>query len=1507
MKARSSATSKSVLSLNKNLEEIILSKGAGAFRTPNHGKRLSSPKSVENRYTAETINLKTLESEEGILSSRKTLKSNDECLITDYTLGKSQLNQAIDQRMRTEEKANYQKVALTNYLKMSNESEDGLNKDKDRVRKLTDKLESKTEERRKNLSQLYEQLKSSTRGLSKMSSSHRTSERAESRNTNIPTNTDFEEIPAVQELRRTVEELSQQLADLTQENTRLQQEIEAGGIRESQLKTASETYRKMIEELEGQVETLLKNRDDDTEHQILEIEQEFENFKLDHDKVQQELSSKKQEVEELQRKLRLLDAQFNALNRTLQTTDQELKESRATLDMMASVFERKEASMKEKITMLTEQLEKGLSAAGISETALSNEVNLLQQKVERLELENTRLKDIENKFKKTVIELESTQQKTSELISQRDFQEKRLSSCNQTIEELKKQMLNESQKLTREIEAEKQVAETYLIELENLNKRYKSAVEQHEKEIALIKGNLDDALSKTSEAEKLKTQRFSELEGKLIEKENLLQSVKFQHESELEKLKGVIQGLQNDLMKMNKENEILKEKCESIHLNSVDPKEYSRLLEERENLKNDMQKLAVVNAEKEKLLEERTNESRTSLDRIKNLESALENARVQFRNQEEQIINIQNEIIKKEQLQAQKIKEATQKLLLENAELGDKLHNQETELQTQKSLINALEEGKKQLEQKLKETQEKLQIMKIESEKNNSADKKYTVNDIDSLTQQLKFVTEQYELVKSQNETLALQIKTLQDTTVKQEDLFSLRELQGLKISNAKLSMQLDQAQRELKNTLETKNKESMALNERIKTLELELAESAAGSKDNNDQQLASKYASEINTLTAEKTNLQKLLSRNEKKYAEEISALTKEIQSLKTALAIAENNFKLQIEEKQGKHESETSKLKAIIEQNQLLQESSQQEVESLRSQNEQLNRQVQELTLLNSSLIEKNKHISEQVKEKEEQWSSKIKEIEVQLANITQEKEELSNKLNEYEEKMKSHSDHEGYETPRLTLDLPRKFTMVELSKQQSQPKNTDKSDMSAEALLQAQIRDLQAQNEQLQESLRVAILKQDDRVVAIKKEFDTVMSFHRSRQAKFEEYICANILELLKEASKTRKVKTFAPKEMEDARNLIPEIKRVFLECLEASSPTTKKKKGDNAEIQLKQQIAQLKEQNDNLHLDINKLEEELRLYEQEQIKIEEIFKHAKKTRTVLMPINRGQLVEVLEDNPNMRPLAKENEFVKNALLYHAFLNEVVFSLPDVKYPEPKNATGAQQDEKSNESAKTIESLKKQLEESEKEKRKNSKSWSSVFTKLDKKILSLLEKAGYGEEYNSILRGDMIKDESPSTVSFAEKVGFKLEVMEKMIEEFRSLKQAHEKWNFFPPSLDCEFFHRLTEEYKVIEKSYEVIKRSLAKKAAGSRMGSDREQDSPQKSTHSEMQRKECDDVIEVQSIVLEKKITASKPGIVMSPQGQFGIDIPNDHHDNEKKGTCIIVFYCLITLEKKRNYP
>lgn len=114
------------------------------------------------------------------------------------------------------------------------------------------------------------------------------------------------------------------------------------------------------------------------------------------------------------------------------------------------------------------------------------------------------------------------------------------------------------------------------------------------------------------------------------------------------------------------------------------------------------------------------------------------------------------------------------------------------------------------------------------------------------------------------------------------------------------------------------------------------------------------------------------------------------------------------------------------------------------------------------------------------------------------------------------------------------------------------------------------------------------------------------------------------------------------------------------------------------------------------------------------------------------------------------------------------------------------------------------------------------------------------------------------------------------------------------FLPLPPDCELFHRLTEEYKVIEKSYEVIKRSLAKKAAGSRMGSDREQDSPQKSAHSEMQRKECDDVIEVQSIVLEKKITASKPGIVMSPQGQFGIDIPNDHHDNEKKGTCIIVF-------------
>lgn len=475
--------------------------------------------------------------------------------------------------------------------------------------------------------------------------------------------------------------------------------------------------------------------------------------------------------------------------------------------------------------------------------------------------------------------------------------------------------------------------------------------------------------------------------------------------------------------------------------------------------------------------------------------------------------------------------------------------------------------------------------------------------------------------------------------------------------------------------------------------------------------------------------------------------------------------------------------------------------QMEAIKVENTQLTQNNSVLSVENQGLVDKNTYLSTKQNDLEKEITSKTAEaqefqaaqinIKEEISKLKLENENLQSKVSLYEDGIKSvasgHITDEDYETPRLgskqTLELLskqdeiRKLGIIQLRSYALEQylKANSLNEQYEES--KKELNRSQDSIKILQESLKSSAIKLEEKIASIKKEADNIVFMERAHHNKVEEYIYVNLAEMLKEASTTRKVKLFSQAELEDLRNLIPEIKRVFYECLDNPSPLIKKKT-NQYEMELKEEITKLKSKCSNQELEINKLEEEIKLYEDEQIKIEEVFKHAKKTRTVLLPVNREHLIEALIENNRMKPLANDSEFIRHALIYHSFLNEVVFSLPEVVYPTSNKSFESTPSIFQQKSEKELEIVRKELVEAENEKQKLSKSWATVFSKFDKKLQAILASSGYLQYYSTLLHKDIEKETSSSPLSFADKVGYKIEALEKLALEFNELRKINNK---------------------------------------------------------------------------------------------------------------------------------
>ena len=1184
-------------------------------------------------------------------------------------------------------------------------------------------------------------------------------------------------------LRKELTEASRKYQDLQRQSARQQEAREEGS-------------KSLIAQLESEIRELKDNLDrveQANEDLSTQLETERSGFqrKLDEwsrveKKLKNDLEQSKKNCQSLQVANEDLKALVSEQTATVQQLNQD-SQSEITALKQEIASKKKEA---EAMGTLNKKLQADLSAEQrrfAQETEKLQKINAdLTSEVEALKEQS---QDIEKRFEEEILSLkkEIAERKTA------------LASIG-TVDKEHQQKI---------VQLEGQIAQ---VSLENSELQKKLAALEAD---SMVKSPHGTATEETNWAEQYELEKESrihlerekdqlmnkidQLEGRLRLEEQ--QSERLQ--AEVIRLEGLTSDLNDEVTKLSKKDLSRAESTTRVEAGAESLKEeLERLQEERDNYAEDLKTLKIMMRDKDEHLDQKIEECRKNIEKARSLESSIEGFKrridkliSQSEDNDEKMVKLTNEktalqekINKLEQEKAtNESYEKLEELSQENKKLASKVKELEAELEGLKNAMPSVEELPKE---RPSENKSRFSLQKQEG--CTAAEKKKLLNEMDDLKQKVAEITEQYEALKAENEKLVSsgisgKIASLNASQSTEDESKRIMELNS---QIMKLTVDLENAQSQLRQVNAKVTEETEYHNNLVNGLEQRIAEleNANQTVERENQELKAdikKHQENIDSLLKLKENSESQLTDSDQKYLQEIAKLNAQLSDLQADFIAREEQLKKNHEKERQELMEQLKELRLQSEQKITAYNTLQSDFENLQRQNMQINQKVTDLLSQNLEFSLKNSEQSEQLRKLKEELASKEKQCEAQtdeISKLQQESETLKTRAQEAEEKLKNIIAEEEYQTPRLepnsaeTRQITEEIAKYSFSQlksfaiDQALALASTKSELSHAS---EEITKLKAQNQTLQESLKANILKVEERTLSIRREFEEIIENERARYFKFEEYICANLLEMLKEASKTRKVKTFKGQEGEDIRNIIPELKRIFLECLESQSPSRKKTKGDDSEY--REEIMRLKNVINNMQLDIVKYEDELRLYEQEQIKIEEIFKHAKKTRTVLQPIEQEHLIEALAENPRMRPLANNAEFVRHALLYHSFLNEVVFSLPNVQYPESFAGHG-----KYGELEKEIQMLREKVAEAKKEGQKEGQAeaqnaFSTQISSLDNKMMSLLEKANYGEVYKNLIKGDGNQNSKSASV---ETVEYKLQAMEKLVEGYSELQKAHEK---------------------------------------------------------------------------------------------------------------------------------
>ena len=1488
-------------------------------KSPRSNEILLSPGDSGSRFFT---NEDTMRSKTDYLPSGNAMKHQPKfSQHFDTSLDRQQLSQSIEQKMRLGDDKHISPIkGGTSRL------DDSMSSDKGRSQRMAERLGDKIAERRKDLLNLYNQLKSSSPN-EKLNYPLKSSYDP----TRFPEERRSTEYQPSDTTNRKLDELNQQLLALSEEKKRLIVDLKEASQREMDVRHKCESYEKIIEDLESQLNTLLRTKEEDTANQILQIETEFEHFKIIHDKVYAELLKKRADLEDSDREIKILTDQNAELKRRLQTDNSD--QSSGISPSKIEYLEKREVALNSQIQVLSEKLQnqtKSLAVIEKERDSLQNQVSLLIKRAEMLESQNNILKDAQDQLYKVSMELsnnkrdlmtlrkelENANNKQQEaILANQDLQkqleadkdkqqkegevadQKELRELKGEFEQLKhkyEKLWNENQELKNQFEVDKLKYEERIqflkqSEINLLNEVEKSKTDYHALELDL------ESVKKQLEAiQQSKPHEVTSQQGPSSkELEELLAAEQKKYSEEIETLKKQLNEARKEIdvlkdqgqyISKRYEDEILKLKKEIIETQSnvtyhetlntqyktkaaqleEQLKQYLGSLDQltaqtqKENvsLKESLEKLSHENEELKKKVSALESDENTKTTTVKtegsnpdegNLTEQLEIERANRIELENENMKLTNKLesldrrLKQEEAQSEKYQAEIIRLEGLTIDLQDEI------AKLSKNKLSGTDEDKQEAGS---EEDLRAQIAKLQSEKEDLLEDvktfKIMLNDKDEhLTAKVDECRKNLEKIRSHESSIEVYKRRIDKMISENEN----QEEQMTKLKAEKTSLQdkyakadqekvaLAASYERLDATAQNLSQENKALAEKVKEQAAEIESLKAtiaggeGAKDNLEEIDLDNSAktrdpeSSAKSESALSAHEKKILMNDIEQLKQQLATMTEQYETLKSENeklnALVKGNAGTEAGENEKKEEGEKSvqqnesllkdlesKIKELNETIALLE----QEKAELAAKNSHQFDQITDLTsqkehLVNQLLGNNEKHVRElgemrnnleTLQAQHAQCSQKAEESQAQtsqdidqqlrqlqedlslkdrtlaeyadkIQNLQKEAEDLRKKLLESGQaqsnaNIEDNDEHLPIEPEFQELfDEIKKMSLAQLRIYAFEHANkfllaNNELEKAAEEIAQAK-----AQNQLLQESLQANIIKLEERTISIKRDYEAIIEREKVRYFKLEEYICSNLLDLLKEASKTRKITLFGEKEDEDIRMIIPELKRVFLELLAAQSTS---KKSPTQELEAQEEIIRLKSVIDNLQLDIIKYEDELRLYEQEQLKIEEVFKHAKRTRAVLQPIDQSRLVMGLSENPRMKALVETPDFVKHALLYHAFLNEIVFSVPNVQYPEsPSHADRMAKVQKE------VKVLQTKLQETQTESL-------NLVTRLDNKIMALLEKGHQVEVYQEMLKEERIKEKGNTIIPAVEKAELKLRALEKLVNQYILLRETYQK---------------------------------------------------------------------------------------------------------------------------------
>ncbi|XP_074862871.1 uveal autoantigen with coiled-coil domains and ankyrin repeats isoform X2 [Carettochelys insculpta] len=637
---------------------------------------------------------------------------------------------------------------------------------------------------------------------------------------------------------------------LVEENKRLQKEL-------GMLEMEREKSERNVLEVQGQLKEMAAKL-------VLSVPVEkFENMK----------SSLSTEVNEKAKKLLQRERECEKLQEEFWLLKRELESQKANFAQHVRPEEHEQ--MRGRFEQKTEELEKT-----ISELLLKNQAS--QKEVEKVHLDNKLLKQqvhtltAEIKSQYVPLKLNEEMKKTSDL----------------TIGDLTKKLAEVTQKYN-ESKAE---VEKLLIEKTSLseNMSHFQAVylspEKHEKEVAALKSNIVELKNQLAELHQKYNAEQAKVSKLVSENTTLRDTMNHQYVPAIthEEIKTV---LNSTLEKTNRELSDLKEKTEDIK------REFMRVNEENETLKNKLRLLQSSIQTEYVSLKDHESKVSTLSKSMQELKSSNTDTLAKYKRGQEEILQLHADIeaqkreldtiqecIKSKYAPVACFEERERKFEARMNELKNQLLEQtqkcrECEAETQKY---------KQENEKLKNgflsIQNDLQQNYILAEKSHEMEKMFT-SKMEELNKQLRDLLHKYTEVKREKDKLqeesakqlseALAVQTrMQDHCVPVEQFEALKKTLGQTIEDLKEDLNSKRAcyDREL---------------EKVRELQQELADLRNTSISLTEHaQMKEAFEKEILTV---KTSLKREMEENQAK-SEEISKLQSEIHSTKQALDVLES-----------------------------------------------------------------------------------------------------------------------------------------------------------------------------------------------------------------------------------------------------------------------------------------------------------------------------------------------------------------------------------------------------------------------------------------------------------------------------------------------------------------------------------------------------------------------------------------------------------------------------------------